>query len=152
MSDAQLFNTTFTIQVGSESFEFAAPSIGQRIRLGARARAIRRVYDPSGFGDEWGLDDETATLAWGVAAFETLLTGCDAKDNWPYSKDERGAPVVDHTKWKANMGYEDTILEVARKLREDMARFRENRAADRQPPGTEDVASGGHSGTPGSVQ
>lgn len=138
MSDAQLLTMTTTVRVGPESFEFAIPSIAERLRLGTRARTIRRVYDPQGFGDEWGLDDETATLAWGVAAFEVLLRACDASDNWPFSKGEKGEPVVDHTKWA--FGKEEIVLEAARILREDLARFRAGRLADQQPPGAEAVA------------
>lgn len=150
MSETEkLLATSLTVTSGKESFEFSIPTIATSIRLGTRARTIRRGYDTQGYGDEFGLDDDTADLAWGAAAFETLLKGCDAPNNWPYSKNATGGPVVDHTKWPDDKV--DVVLEVARKLRMDLARFRAERAASREPNSEETVESGGHPGAPGPV-
>lgn len=133
-----LLATSLTVQSGKETFEFTIPGIATGIQLGIRARTIRRSYDPNGFGDEFGLDSDTADMAWGAAAFEVLLKSADAEDNWPYSKSPTGRPVVDHTKFPD--GKEGVLLEVARKLRVDLAAFRAKRDSDRLPAGEEAVA------------
>lgn len=140
MSDTteKLLAKTHTVTFGKQTFEFALPTIATQLKLGVRARSIRRAYDPLGYGEEVGLDEDTALLAWGSAAFEVLLVGCDAESNWPYSKTEAGAPVVDYTKWPAERL--DDVLEVARTLWGDLQRFRAERALARQPPGSEAVA------------
>jgi hypothetical protein len=81
----------------AEVFNFRIPSPRDYARLGTRALAMRRADDPGAMGMEFGLDFGTIDLYRGMALLETLLTS--ATVTWPYTKDQKGDPVVDSNKF-----------------------------------------------------
>jgi len=80
-------------------FYFRVPSPREYARMLSRAYEMRRQDSPNTGGSDYGLDFFAQDLYKGFALFETLLTKADAKDNWPYSENAAGKPVVDSTKF-----------------------------------------------------
>ena len=97
------------VVVGGDHFYFRVPSPRDYARLGMRAAALRR-QDSSGFGDDLGLDDFTASLYRSFAILETLLVKADVA--WPYTETKTGVPVVDHTKFPPSKTPQ--LVEIAR--------------------------------------
>jgi len=99
MSDTIPSEIPVTIGEGeeAETFTFRVPSPRDSAKLGTRALAMRRADDPTSLGSEFGLDYMTIDLYRGMALLELLLT--TATVEWPYSKDTKGQPVVDSSKF-----------------------------------------------------
>lgn len=101
MSESNLTQTTFDVHTGEdpnkELFVFRIPTVREYAKIGARAHELRRTDSPSTGGSEFGMDFFTIDLYRGMALFETLLSRADAKDNWPFTTDATGKPVVDST-------------------------------------------------------
>lgn len=143
--EEQLLNAVIEIadpEDASIKYEFRIPGTVEQMKLGMRARAIRRQNDPGGSGDLIGLDQDTAMLSWSFGAFEILLLSSGAK--WPYSKAEDGKPVVDYTKFPSDKV--DTVMFVGYKLDAELARFREKRVANWNKAGQEAVDGVGNPG------
>ena len=139
MADANTALLKDSIEVklpNGNSYEFAIPSFVDEIKLGMCERDIRREVDPTNNGSADGLDNSTAFFVASAAIFRVLLR--KASVEWPYSKDAKGGPVVDYTKWPKDKVGE--ALEVAATFQTELVRFRSGRVADGQSPDAETVA------------
>ena len=85
-------------RTGNEEFLFRVPTPREQAALGTKAARYRRE-DGNNTGDEYGLDQLSLDLYRSFAVMETLLVKADAPDNWPYSTNEKGEPVVDNKKF-----------------------------------------------------
>jgi hypothetical protein len=99
MSDSDIIPVTIGEGEEQQIFNFKVPSPRDLARMGARAKAMRLRDDPSSNGEEFGLDPLTQDLYRGCALLETLLKKASCKDNWVYSADANGAPMVDSEKF-----------------------------------------------------
>lgn len=131
------FNPTLRIEHAGEAFEFTNPSPRVFAKIGARAAAMRQA---DGLAYEASLSGFDSSLYFGLALFETLLTRADAENNWPFSEDGSGRPVVDSTKFPPNKT--QNIVEVGNKFYDTFFGPDEKEAADRQPVPPEGLVSG----------
>lgn len=105
------FEKTITVELGTEKFEFTNPSPRQFAAVGARTAAMRQV---DGLGVDAALTGYDSRLYFGLALFEKLLVRADAEDNWPFTNDSNGRPVVDSDKFPPTKT--DTVVEVGDKF------------------------------------
>lgn len=95
-----LAKTTIDVTCGNgDVFTFKIPGPRDYARVGSRAHELRRQDSPSTGGAEYGLDPFSQDLYRGFALLEILLVKADAKDNWPYTNDANGKPVIDCAKF-----------------------------------------------------
>jgi hypothetical protein len=124
MSETAPALTTDAISVSCEngdSFTFRLPGARDYARIGARAHELRRQDSPSTGGADFGLDYLSQDLYRGFALFEVLLAKADAKNNWPYTADATGKPVVDSAKFPAQAI--PVIPEAYRKFEAELSTF-----------------------------
>lgn len=135
MPDAVL-QDTLKVKTKDIEYEFRIPSLADEIKLSMHERRIRRELDPDGNGSPDGLDQNAFLLVRSAAIFEVLLASCTHQ--WPYSKGEKGEPVVDFRKWP-----KDKVTEAAAAgmlFLSELDRFRGGGAANGQPDGAQAVA------------
>lgn len=134
---SEIVKPTFTIKTGegddAVEFELRVPSPLEKAKIGVRAAAIRRSFDPTGMVSSENLDGETFFLIQGMAILETLLERSDAKWVWTEFKPDRGDPqlIVDVTKFPE--GKETIVAEVGLKFQESLDRFHRDRAEHTGP-------------------
>lgn len=120
-----LTQTTLDISTGEdpnkELFVFRIPSVREYAKMGARAHELRRMDSPSTGGGEYGMDGVTSDIYRGLALFETLLSRADAKDNWPFTTDATGKPVVDSDKFPPTATR--SLIDAYRGFEAEYARF-----------------------------
>ena len=133
MSDVT--QSTLTVPLGSDNFEFKIPTLYDEIRIGARMSEIRKNIDPAWDGFTQGLDGNTLYILRAAATFDVLLLR--ASQQWPFQKTATG-PVVDSGKFPENK-VNDSLL-IYQGFTEALTRFREGRTADEPKPASEAVA------------
>lgn len=143
MSEAKddVLRTTLDVEHNGITYTFAIPGFADELKLGVAERAIRRIYDPETGGSPFALDQTTSMMFQAAAVFENLLRNCD--DTWPYTANEKGEPVVDHTKFSPDRVQE--VTEVWIKFTALVDEFRKKRNSDRKPAGAKAVAGGADS-------
>lgn len=105
------FEKTITVESNGEKFEFTNPSPRLFASIGARSAAMRQA---DGLGFEAALSGYDTQLYFGLALFERLLVRADCRDNWPFSTDATGKPVVDSNKFPPSKT--ETVVEVGNKF------------------------------------
>lgn len=131
-----VLKTTIDVEHNGITYTFAIPSFKDELRLGMAERAIRRIYDPETGGSPFALDNNTSMMFQAAAVFENLLRNCT--DRWPYSANERGEPIIDHSKFPPERVQE--VTEVWIKFMTAVEEFRQKRNPNRQQAGAKAVA------------
>lgn len=132
MADEFLKNT-IDIEYKTDSFEFRIPTVEDELQLGFIERNIRRDFEGRAMsadelkirrplGEAEGLDFNTRARVQAIAGFQRLLVKSDAKDNWCWSKDPQGRPVIDYRVWDAT--HLDEAVAIWWLFMEELTRFR----------------------------
>lgn len=96
---ADIANDTIEVVVNGETFTFRVPSPRDLARVGSRAANLRMR---DGILSSDSLDQLTNALYDAMAHFEILLLKADAKNNWPFSKNDKNEVVIDSSKFPAS--------------------------------------------------
>ncbi len=128
-----VLQTTLDVVVEGHTFVFRIPSFADEIKLGLRAKQIRRELEiellgtnptpeqtGSFTGGESTFDNVTETYVRTAAQFSVLLKQSDAE--WVYSKDDKGLPVVDYKQWPNDKF--NIIVQAGVSFSQQLSRFR----------------------------
>jgi len=136
-----VLQNTIEVTVEGATFVFRIPSFSDEIKLGLRAKQIRRELEiellgpnptPEQFATTVGdptYDNATETYVRTACQFSVLLKRSDAP--WIYSEDEKGLPVVDYKKWPDDKF--NVIVQAGVQFSQELSRFRSGRAAPPKP-------------------
>lgn len=128
-----VLQTTIEVTIDGCTFIFAIPSFKDEIKLGLRARQIRRdlefellpnKQDPQALATVAGdptFDQQTETYVRTATYFEVLLRSSSVQ--WIYTPDDNGKPVVDYTKWPDAQF--NTIVRAGVDFSNQLTRFRQ---------------------------
>jgi hypothetical protein len=138
-----VLKTTIEVTVDEATFIFRIPSFADQIKLGLRAKQIRRELElellgpnPSPeqavafTGGESTYDNATETYVTTASQFSVLLK--QANVEWIYSKDEKGNPICDYKKWPDDKF--NVIVAAGVDFSNQLSRFRSGRIAATKPP------------------
>jgi hypothetical protein len=138
-----ILKNTIDVVVDGVTFVFRIPSFADSIKLGLRAKQIRRelelemlgpnptIEEQSAFtGGESTYDASTETYVQTAAQFSILLKHADVE--WIYSKDEKGNPVCDYKKWPDDKF--NVIVAAGVDFSNQLRRFRSGGPAAPKPP------------------
>jgi hypothetical protein len=149
-----VLQTTIDVTVDGATFIFRIPSFADEIKLGLRAKQIRRELEIEMLGPnptqeqfmtvagDPTYDNATETYVRTACQFSVLLKQSDAE--WIYSKDEKGLPVVDYRKWPDDKF--NVIVQAGVNFSNQLSRFRAGRTAAPKPAVEQTV--GGQQDTP----
>lgn len=132
-----LLQTTLTVPVGNDKFEFRIPSLHDEIKIGGRVAALRRMNDPAWDGFTAGLDGATLMTLNACATFEVLLERASAQ--WCFTPGADGKPYVDSSKFPTDKVA--TVLQAYGGFDVALTTFRQSGFANQKPVGAETVAS-----------
>lgn len=136
MADTDILKNTITIAYEGDDYEFRIPSLFDEMKIGVRARDIRRKIDPGSGGSDFGLDQNTLFMNRACATFETMLL--KASTDWPFSKGPTG-PAVDSEQFPKEKAA--VVIAVYQELQEKLMTFRAGRSTDKSPDPDKAVAS-----------
>lgn len=134
---AELTQETIDVLIGTETFIFKIPTPREHARVSSRAAMLRATDTPGAFVSEWSLDPDTAGSYRAMAIMEILLQKADTEDNWCYSNNDEGKPVVDSNKFPAKTIR--TLPLIARGFEEGLQKFLEGGAGNGKPEGKASV-------------
>ena len=141
MDDDTVLKGKIEVEVGSEKFIFKLPSPRDVAKMGNRATAMRREDSPDFGGSEWGLDSLSSDLYRGMALFDILLVSANTKNSWHLSKTDKGAFVIDSSKFPPFATV--TVVEAYRSFTEKHERFLDDRSpgGESKKPDADETAS-----------
>lgn len=134
MADSDLTKTEIIIPYGGDDYVFKIPGLMDDMRVGVRARNIRRQADPNDPG-EFGLSDEVVLQVRAMASFEELLR---KGPRWPWIADAQGKPLVDSLKFPDDRAGDVTAIYLL--FLQQVNSFRLGRDTNGGQAGTEAVA------------
>ncbi len=133
MPDDPILQTTIDVTVDGANFIFKIPSFADEIKIGLRAKQIRRELElellgpnptpeqaQTFTGGESTYDGTTEGYVRTAAHFSVLLKQSSVE--WIYSKDDKGNPICDYKEWPDSRV--NTIMRAGVEFSNQLNRFR----------------------------
>jgi len=124
MANGDVLKSTLEVKVKDDVFEFRIPNIHDEIKVGIRAKDLRRSLDDNWNTFDQGLDGEAMLELRACACMEILLVKSTAR--WPWTE-ENGKVQVLSGKFPAE-NFNDVIL-AYQGFQEALSTFRDKRVA-----------------------